>query len=161
MNTQVATDTVAIALSTARPLRVKKGCWPLVTKAKEDTDHNNQELFRRYYLYVRQHARAIPGDADTCLAPHPDNRVVVYGYYSSSWQGESGITAGYVCTLDEAADMLRTVGEEIGADESLIRRAIADLPEIDPDAAGDTEGALAGFTDAEIAAEFTRRNLTA
>ena len=49
------TDKITIALTDARPIRVTKALWPLVAKASENRDHNNQELFRRYYIRVRLH----------------------------------------------------------------------------------------------------------
>lgn len=139
-------DKLTITLTDARPMRVSKILWPLVAKASEDRDHNNQELFRRYYLRVRQHAVKLPDGepnamewygskdgAPTTLAPHKDGRVVVYGWYESSHQGESGMEAGYATTLDEAADAIRRVGQAIGAPENLITECCGDLPPVEED----------------------------
>lgn len=133
-------DTTTITLTDARPMRVSKALWPLVAKVSNDRDHNNQELSRRHYLRVRLHAQKTEADGESMqyygrdkdasprLAPHPDGRVIVFGWYETSWQGESGISGGYCCALDEAPAMIRKVGEEIGADESLIIECIGDLP---------------------------------
>jgi len=131
-------EKVKITLSDARPMLVPKATWPLVSKASEDTDHNNQELSRRYYLRVRLHASRGSGleyyGADNEGAPslqaHKDGRCVVYGWSESSCQGESGNQAGYACTLDAAPEKIRQVGEAIGADESLVMDCISDLPEV-------------------------------
>jgi len=149
-------DTITITLTDARPMRVKKTLWPIVAKASEDRDHNNQELFRRYYLRVRRHAVRLPdgaesdmawygGDKDGAptLAPHPDGRVVVYGWYESSYQNESGAQAGYICTLDEAPARIREVGEAISAPSHLITECCGDLPPVDESAEiGDLASAL-------------------
>jgi len=136
-----ANDKVTITLTDERPARVSKNNWPLVARASEDRDHNNQELFRRYYLRVRLHAvettddeRAIEyhgGKDGPLLAAHSDKRAVVYGWYESSYQGESGSQSGFRCTLDECAETIRRVGEAIGADESLVMECIGDLPPTD------------------------------
>lgn len=142
-------DAIILRLTDARPMRVRRSLWPIVAKASEDRDHNNQELNKRYYLRVRQHARLLtPGEADAMewygadreeapsLAPHPDGRVVVVGWSESSWQGEHGASAGHVTTLDEAPAVIRRVGEAIGAPEYLIDECCNDLPPVDETAEG-------------------------
>jgi hypothetical protein len=133
-------DTVKITLTDARPILVKKNNWPLVAKASHDRDHNNQEIFRRHFLRVRLHAKqGGPGDLKyygggkdgaPSLDAHKDGRCVVYGWYESSYQGESGSQAGYACTLDDVVEKIRRVGEAIGAEEWLIMECISDLPEV-------------------------------
>ena len=161
---------INITLTDARPMRVSKTAWPLVARASEDRDHNNQELFRRYYLRVRLHAVRTPDGQDALeyhgadksdigLAPHPDGRAIVYGWYESSWQGESGISGGYCCTLDEAADYVRKVGQEIGAEESLIVDCIGDLPPVDGE--DEPNDILEAFTDEQLTAELERRKHSA
>lgn len=136
-------NTITITLTDARPIRVSNRTWPLVAKATRATDHNNQDLTRRHYLKVRQQAMQIPdgvadameyygsSKAEYTLAPHPDDRLVVYGWSESSYQSEHGSEAGFVCSLDEAAEMIRRVGEIIGADKTLISDCCGDLPPID------------------------------
>ena len=165
----MSNNNVKITLTDSRPMLLSKAKWPLVARASEDTDHNNQELFRRYYLRVRIHAALAPDGIDgieyygrdtasaPTLVPHRDGRVVVYGWYESSWQGENGIKSGYVCALDDAAQHIRQVGEEIGADESLIIECIGGLPPIDE--TGNPEPLAALLTDEDLSSEVARRNL--
>lgn len=174
MSTTTATkapETITIALTDSRPVRVQKRLWPIIAKASHDRDHNNQELFRRHYLRVRRHAILLPDGADdtmqyygadkcpTSKAPHPDNQVIITGEYSTSWQGEADHQAGCRCTLDKAAEKIREIGNAIDAPDWLIDECIADLPAIDADTETHAAELLAGFTDAEIAAEYTRRQL--
>jgi hypothetical protein len=138
---------IVITLTNARPLQVSKVLWPLIARATEDRDHNNQELFERYYLRVRQHCvltedpeKAISyhgseSEGAAKVAPHEDGRVVVYGWHETSYQGSHGIEAGEVCSLDEAPAVIRQVGEAIGAPEHLITSCCGDLPPVDADAA--------------------------
>jgi hypothetical protein len=131
MKQELADKTHTIALTDERPVTVKTKFWPVIAKATRDRDHNNQEIFRRYYLRVRQHdtGAKIVGE-DTIFTPHEDGRCIVYGWYESSWQGESGSQAGYRCSIDEVVAKIREVGDYIGADRDLIDRCIADLPSL-------------------------------
>jgi hypothetical protein len=139
MSTQ--NEKVTITLTDERPMRVDKKNWPLVARADNDKDHNNQDLNRREYLRVRLHAvetadaasaiEYIGGKDGRMLAPHEDMAAVVYGWSESSWQGESGTQSGFRCTLDTCAATIRAVGEAIGADESLVMECIGDLPPTD------------------------------
>lgn len=142
--TTTANEKVKISLSSERPVLVLKKNWPLVAEAGDDRNCNNQKPSRRYYLGVRLHAvptededqgisyyrdsLATPTDL---LAIHPDQRAIVYGWMHSSWQGESGEESGYQCTLDECPEVIRRVGNEIGADNALIGVCIADLPPVE------------------------------
>ena len=147
-------NTVKITLTDARPMLVKQINWPLVSKASDDTDHNNQELNRRYYLRVRVHAQKGDGGLEyyggdkpdaIALELHADGRCVVYGWSESSYQGESGNQAGYVCSLDDAPDKIRAVGEAIGAEEWLIMDCISDLPPVTEPDQEVAESPLAGL----------------
>ena len=112
MSTEKKTRT--ITLTGRAPVTIDEAVWPVVARAAKDRDHNNQELFRRYYLTVRKHA---------------DGRALVYGTYSTSWQGEEGKRGGY--QIDKEADVAATiaeVGELIGAPQSVIDECVADLP---------------------------------
>jgi hypothetical protein len=134
-------ETITIALTDARPIRVTKALWPLVAKASDDRDHNNQEKFRRAYIRVRIHgARSEKAkleyygggkEGSLALRLHPDQRCIVQAWTESSYQTEDGAEAAYVCTLDEAAETIRQAGEEAGVGETLIWEACADLPPID------------------------------
>lgn len=117
-----------ITLTEERPVRVKNGLWPVVAKASHDRDHNNQEIFRRHYLRVRQHDTG--ADLDR-LIPHPDGQCLVYGWYESSYQGEHGAQAGYRCDLADVVETIRTVGEAIDAPQWLIDQCVGDLPTVD------------------------------
>ena len=135
-------ELITIALTDARPIRVTKALWPLVAKASEDRDHNNQELFRRAYIRVRIHGTPVAEGkgsleyygVDKEGAPemrlHKDQRCIVQAWTESSWQGEDGASAAYVCTLDEAAATIRQAAEEAGCPQ-LIWEATSDLPAIE------------------------------
>lgn len=144
---------------------VKKTNWPLVSKASDDTDHNNQDKNDRYFLRVRCHAQKGAGlkyyggreEGAASLSPHKDGRCVVYGWSESSWQGESGSQAGYACTLDDAPEKIRQVGEAIGAEEWLVMKCISDLPEVVESDDDTPVNPLAAYSDAELAAELESR----
>lgn len=119
---------VTVTLTDERPVRVKNGLWPVMAKASEDRDHNNQELFRRFYLRVRIHDTGESLDESN---PHADGQCLVYGWYESSYQGEAGAQAGYRCHIDEAPETIRNVGERIGAPQWLIDDCVADLPAVE------------------------------
>jgi len=133
---------ITIPLTNSRPLRVTKALWPLVAKASDDRDHNNQEKFRRAYIRVRIHATPVEKGKGTLpyygidkegaqeMRIHKDTRCIVQAWTESSWQGEDGSSAAYICTLDEAADTIRAAAEEAGCPQ-LIWDATADLPPID------------------------------
>lgn len=111
-------DQITITLTAARPFRITSGLWPVIAKASQDRDHNQQELTRQYHLRVRR---------------HEDGRTLVYGWAQSLYQGEHGTRAGFLCTLDEAPAVIRQVGDIIGAPEYLITDCTADLPAVDGD----------------------------
>jgi hypothetical protein len=106
-------ETTVINLSDSRPVRIKLADWPRVVDVANDTDHNNQELNRRHYIRVHQHA---------------DGRAIVYGWRESSWQGEHGVEAGYRCDQSDVPEKINQVGEAISAPTWLIQEAISDLP---------------------------------
>ena len=158
-------DTIKITLTDARPMRVKKTNWPLVSIASDDLDPNNQEKNRRYFLRVRLHAQMGEGleyyggdkDGAASLSPHKDGRCVVYGWSDSSFQGEYGSQAGSVCTLDDAPAKIREVGEAIGASECLVMECIGELPEVVESDDDTPVNPLAEYSDAELAAELESR----
>lgn len=131
-----------ISLTDARPIRITPRLWPLVCKASDDRDHNNQDKFRCAYIRVRVHATPVAtghGSLDyygqnEVGAPemrlHKDTRCIVQAWTTSAWQGESGASAAYICTLDEAAETIRRAAEEAGC-EQLIWEATSELPPID------------------------------
>jgi hypothetical protein len=128
MTKETAEKVTTVTLTDERPVRVKNGLWPVVATASHDRDHNNQEIFRRHYLRVRQHDTG--ADLET-LDPHEDGRCLVYGWYSSSYQGEAGSQAGYRCQIEDVVETIRKVGERINAPEWLIDQCVADLPAVD------------------------------
>lgn len=132
MTKETADKKHTITLTDERPVTVKTQYWPVIAKASKDRDHNNQDLFRRYYIRVRQHdtGAGIVGD-ETTLTAHPDGRCLVYGWHSSSWQGESGSQAGYRCHIDDIVATIRQVGDRIGAPQDMIDDCVADLPATD------------------------------
>ncbi len=133
---------IVIPLTDSRPIRISSALWPVVAKASEDRDHNNQELFRRHYIRVRLHGRRAKGDGTLpyyggekegapSLHIHQDQRCIVQAWTESSWQGESGKQAAYVCTLGDVAATIRSAAEEVGIGDDLVFDACADLPPVD------------------------------
>lgn len=127
MNKEKAEKVVTVTLTDERPVMVKNGLWPVMASATHDRDHNNQEIFRRHYLRVRIHDTGADNESHN---PHPDNRCLVYGWYESSYQTESGAQAGYRCQIEDVVATIRKVGERIGAPEWLIDGCVADLPAV-------------------------------
>lgn len=141
MNKEQADKKVKVTLTDERPVTVRNGNWPVMASATRDTDHNNQELFRRYYLRVRQHDIGFGSVEDGVDAPnpHPDGRCLVYGWYESSYQGESGSQAGYRCDINDVVETIRKVGDRIKAPEYLIDECVADLPEVEEEEEAETD----------------------
>ena len=112
MSTEKKTRT--ITLTGRAPVKIDEDSWSVIARAAKDRDRNNQELSRRYYLTVRQHA---------------DGRAIVYGIFSTSCQGEDDKRAGRVVSNGKnVAATIAEVGGLIGAPESVIDQCIADLP---------------------------------
>lgn len=112
MSTEKKTRT--ITLTGRAPVKIDEDSWPVIARAAKDRDCNNQELSRRYYLTVRQNA---------------DGRAIVYGIFSTSYQGEDDKRAGRVVSNGKnVAATIAEVGGLIGAPESVIDQCIADLP---------------------------------
>lgn len=125
MNKLHADKVSTITLTDARPIKVRNGDWPVMASASHDTDHNNQEIFRRHYLRVRIHDTGADNETHN---PHADGACIVYGWYESSWQGEHGSQCGYRCQIDEVVETIRRVGEYIDAPLWLIDQCVGDLP---------------------------------
>jgi hypothetical protein len=104
-----------ITLTDHAPVRVKSSVWPIVARATKERDHNNQELFVRHYLRVRQ---------------HNDGRAIVYGWMDDSHQGAEGAVAGEMVPKDgDIPAAIRHVAEHCHC-ENLIDRCVADLPAV-------------------------------
>jgi len=128
MTKETAEKTVTITLTDERPVTITNGRWPVVAKATHDTDHNNQQIFCRHYLRVRQHDT---GESLDELKPHTDGQCLVYGWYQDDHQGAHGAQAGYRCHIDDVVGTIRTLGEKIGAEEWLIDECVANLPAVE------------------------------
>lgn len=128
MNKEKADKIVTITLTDERPVKVKNGLWPVMASASHDRDHNNQEIFRRHFLRVRIHDTGADNENHN---PHADGRCIVYGWYESSYQGESGAQAGYRCKIEDVVETIRKVGERIAAPQWLVDECVADLPAVE------------------------------
>lgn len=112
MNTEKKICT--ITLTGRAPVAIDEAIWPVIARGEKDYDHNNQELDRSYYLTVRRHA---------------DGRALIYGHYSTSWQGEKDIRGGYVIAKEaDIAATIAKVGELIRSPQHVIDECVANLP---------------------------------
>jgi hypothetical protein len=108
-------DTLTITLTDRPPLRVVKPQWPVIASADaHDGREYESQANRRWTLRVRQNA---------------DGRAVVYGTYSTNWQGEHDRRAGELMgARGDIVTAIRRVAEAIGAPDRLAAECIANLP---------------------------------
>ena len=121
MTTTTTTEakTRVITLTDAQPVRVREDLWPIIASARDWDGEHESQAFRRWYLTVRQHA---------------DGRSIVYGRYTTQWQGEANRVGGE--RLSASADIpaaIRRVGEHVGVSDAMIDSCVADLPVQDID----------------------------
>jgi len=103
-----------ISLTDRAPVRIDEDLWPVVAQSRDWDNQHECQANRTWRCMVRQHA---------------DGRSIVYGVYTTQFQGEADSHAGYLLGAGEDVPAaIRRVGEEIGAAESVIRACIADLP---------------------------------
>ncbi len=107
-------ETLTITLTDRAPVKIKKDAWPVLASGSA---HDGRELecqsTRTWRLTVRT-----KGD-----------RAIVYGAYTSRWQGESDRRGGEI--LDGDTDYpaaIRRVGESLDMPAQVIADCIADLP---------------------------------
>lgn len=109
----MAEDTLTITLTGRAPVRIRRADWPVIASAAYHDGADDSEANRRWRLTVRQHA---------------DGRVVVYGVYASSWQGERDCRGGeLVAPGEDIAEAIYRVADHLGF-RWLADDAIADLP---------------------------------
>lgn len=97
--------TLTITMSERRPLKIDQERWPVIARATWTDSAIAPQANRERYIKVRE---------------HEDGRRIVYGAYSTRWQGERGAEAGY---LVDAAGR-DAAGRAIGPDEAETVRAI-------------------------------------
>ena len=108
---------LTITLTGRAPVRIRKADWPIVAKAAHWDGEIEAQANRHAQLIVRQHA---------------DGRAVVYGIYTTLWQGERDRRGGQL--LQAGADLVSAiyaVAQAMEFDEDLAQRTIADLPAVE------------------------------
>lgn len=113
MTISVGPKTRVITLTGRAPVRIVEADWPLIARASDHDGYVASQADRTWTLRVRQ---------------HDDGRTIVYGVYSTSWQGERDEAAGEL--LDAGEDIpaaIHRVAESCGC-ERLVAACIADLP---------------------------------
>ncbi len=103
-----------ITLFDRQPVRIRVDDWAQIASAKDWDNQYEFQANRTWNLRVRQHA---------------DGRAVVYGTYSTQFQGERDRAGGEL--LANGADIaaaIRRVGERMQFGADLIDECIADLP---------------------------------
>jgi len=113
--TDTKTRTRTITLSNRPPVKIKEAEWPMIAKAEwTDNPAIPVQANRTASVRVRQHA---------------DGRAIVYGTYSTQWQGESDLKSGLL--LAKGADIAAAiygVVDDIGVTATMAAECVADLP---------------------------------
>lgn len=116
MTTEPTTlKTRVITLSNRPPVKIKEDEWPVIGKASWSDNPSIPSQANR--------------DASVRVRRHADGRVIVYGTYSSQWQGETGLKSGLL--LDKGADIAAAiygVVEDLGVTATMAAECVADLP---------------------------------
>lgn len=108
---------LTITLTDRRPVAVDIDVWPIIAKAKSWDNQYECQANRTWTLTVRQ------------CQTDDDDRCVVYGVYSTCFQGESDRRGGEIVdSLDDVPAAVKRVGEYLGFGESLADECISDLP---------------------------------
>ena len=107
-------ETLHITLTGRAPVTIVKADWPRIARAEDnDATQPGNQPNRTWTLTVRRHA---------------DGRAIVYGEYSTAWQGESDIDAGELLAPgDDIPAAVHRVAETIGRPD-LAQYCLADLP---------------------------------
>lgn len=109
---------LTITLTRRAPVTVSKEEWPIIASAKDWDNQHECQANRTWKLTVRQHA---------------DGRALVYGVYTTQYQGEKDKRGG---ELLEGANpdipaAIGRVADYLGFDCGLADRCIADLPAVE------------------------------
>ena len=111
---------LTITLTSAPPVTIKKDDWPIIARAKWHDGQVECQANRTRTLIVRQ---------------HEDGRAIVYGVYSTQWQGESDRRRGvYLADNPNSLHIVRTiceVADSMGFDEDFAEECIANLPAVE------------------------------
>lgn len=111
-------DTLTITLTDRPPVSINEDQWPIVARGKGWDNTHECQANRTWTLTARQHA---------------DGRAIVYGRYTTQWQGEDGRNGGVYLdqtdtTAQQIADAIRQVGTHVGFSPTVIDECIADMP---------------------------------
>lgn len=108
-----------IHLTDRAPIEIDTDTWTLIARAKGHDGKYESQAFRNWWIAVRR---------------HPNLGTVVYGAYSTAWQGEHNCNAGVFLDAREAdpaehevIEFIRAVAEELGIPE-FASEVIQDLP---------------------------------
>lgn len=108
-----------ISLTGRKPVVIDEDVWPLIASA---SDHDGQYEFqanRKWHLFVRQ-----------CQTSADDDRCIVYGVFTSSFQNEADRRGGeIVATVDDVPAAVQRVADYLEfRKQHMVDECIADLP---------------------------------
>jgi hypothetical protein len=102
---------IKINLTDDRPVVIDTDKWELLAEVVDYNGQFESQATRVWKIKIRQH----------------NDKVVVYGWSKSQWQGERDIYAGEITDLAGVIGAIRSVADEIG-NERIGRTAIRELP---------------------------------
>jgi hypothetical protein len=107
-------ESLTITLTSRRPVTVNKADWPIIAKGKTWDNKYEHQANRTYSLFVRQ---------------HQDGRAIVYGVYTTCYEGERDRRGGELLAPDaDIPAAIRRVADELDFDSEIAQLCIADLP---------------------------------
>ena len=115
MTTATTPKTRTITLSNRPPVKIREDEWPQIAQASwTDNPAIPVQANRTAAVRVRQHA---------------DGRAIVYGTYSTQWQGETDLKSGML--LAKGADIAAAIYEvvdDLGVTVTMAAECVANLP---------------------------------
>jgi hypothetical protein len=107
-----------ITLTNHAPVTIREDAWPIISSARWWRGEIESQADRKWWMKVRRHA---------------DGRTIVYGGYTTRWQGEHDRKAGELLNDEGPTTVvaIRMIAAELGAPDDLVRAMIADLPAVE------------------------------
>lgn len=122
MTDTTTTKARTITLTDRPPVTIREDQWPIIATGDWGDSPNG----------IRSQSNR---EATIRVREHEDGRRIVYGVYSSQWQGERGAKAGVLIAADGGKPdtdatirAIHDVATSIDAPSSCARECIADLP---------------------------------
>lgn len=107
-----------ITLTGRAPIVIQQADWPEIAKASaHDAREFECDANRRWAIRVRR---------------HQDGRAIVYGTYTTRFQGEHDLRAGaFLAAGDDVAEAIQTVADHLHAPDRLAQECIEELPAVE------------------------------